>query len=263
MIAKDVVHTFTRNWLRAARRGHGDDRRLGDHRLSRAGPARLPWRPVPRHPGLRRRCRPSWSSASCSSRSATSWRGGDGARTRSSGSRPPRPLVIDFSKPVVRATALFVLVMTTVNIAILAAGTYKAVEVMDSTEFCGTTCHVMKPELTAYSRSPHAHVACVNCHIGPGAGLVRAVEAVGHAPAVRGRLQHLQPADRDAGARPAAGARDLRAVPLAGALHRRPAQDPDQLHRRREDRGAQDRTAHEHRRHQGRQAGRHPLARRA
>ena len=41
---------------------------------------------------------------------------------------------------------------------------------MDSTEFCGTSCHVMKPELTAYSRSPHAHVACVNCHIGPGAG---------------------------------------------------------------------------------------------
>jgi hypothetical protein len=40
---------------------------------------------------------------------------------------------------------------------------------MDSTEFCGTTCHVMAPELTAYSRSPHARVACVNCHIGPGA----------------------------------------------------------------------------------------------
>lgn len=82
---------------------------------------------------------------------------------------PPRPLVVDFSKPVVRAMALFVLVMTAVNVAIIAGGTYKAVEVMDSTEFCGTSCHVMKPELTAYSYSPHAHVGCVGCHIGSGA----------------------------------------------------------------------------------------------
>ena len=86
------------------------------------------------------------------------------------GVKAPPPVVIDFGKPVVRATAVFVLVMTTVNIALIAGGTYKAVEVMDSTEFCGTSCHVMKPELTAYSRSPHAHVACVDCHIGPGAG---------------------------------------------------------------------------------------------
>ena len=37
--------------------------------------------------------------------------------------------------------------------------------------FCGTTCHrVMDPEYTAYQNSPHARVACVECHIGPGAG---------------------------------------------------------------------------------------------
>jgi hypothetical protein len=41
---------------------------------------------------------------------------------------------------------------------------------MDSTTFCGTTCHtVMMPEYTAYKRSPHARVHCVACHIGPGA----------------------------------------------------------------------------------------------
>jgi hypothetical protein len=40
---------------------------------------------------------------------------------------------------------------------------------MDSTPFCGETCHsVMSPEYTAYARSPHARVACVSCHIGPG-----------------------------------------------------------------------------------------------
>jgi hypothetical protein len=37
-------------------------------------------------------------------------------------------------------------------------------------QFCGQTCHqVMTPEYTAYQRSPHARVACVQCHIGPGA----------------------------------------------------------------------------------------------
>jgi len=44
------------------------------------------------------------------------------------------------------------------------------VEFMDSTEFCGAVCHtVMQPEYTAYQRSPHARVQCVECHIGPGA----------------------------------------------------------------------------------------------
>jgi hypothetical protein len=41
---------------------------------------------------------------------------------------------------------------------------------MDSVQFCGLTCHsVMQPEYTAYLNSPHARVACVECHIGPGA----------------------------------------------------------------------------------------------
>jgi hypothetical protein len=41
---------------------------------------------------------------------------------------------------------------------------------MESTEFCGTTCHtVMQPEHTAHQRSPHSRVKCVDCHIGPGA----------------------------------------------------------------------------------------------
>ena len=40
---------------------------------------------------------------------------------------------------------------------------------MDSVEFCGQVCHhVMGPEYTVYQLSPHAGVACVECHIGPG-----------------------------------------------------------------------------------------------
>ena len=39
-------------------------------------------------------------------------------------------------------------------------------EYTNSTEFCGTTCHTMPPEYSAYLRSPHARVQCVECHIG-------------------------------------------------------------------------------------------------
>jgi hypothetical protein len=50
-------------------------------------------------------------------------------------------------------------------------GSYKAYEFTDSVQFCGQTCHtVMHPEFTAHQLSPHARVACVDCHVGSGAG---------------------------------------------------------------------------------------------
>jgi hypothetical protein len=36
----------------------------------------------------------------------------------------------------------------------------------NSSVFCGTTCHTMPPEYSAYLYSPHARVNCVECHIG-------------------------------------------------------------------------------------------------
>jgi len=51
-----------------------------------------------------------------------------------------------------------------------AVGGYESYHYTDSVAFCGKTCHtVMNPEYTAYQGSPHARVACVSCHIGPGA----------------------------------------------------------------------------------------------
>ncbi len=51
---------------------------------------------------------------------------------------------------------------------ILAAITISATtwEYTNSPAFCGTTCHAMPPEYTAYQISPHARVACVDCHLG-------------------------------------------------------------------------------------------------
>ncbi len=45
----------------------------------------------------------------------------------------------------------------------------------NSTAFCGTICHTMTPEYTAYQRSFHARVRCSECHVGP--GLLAEVEA--------------------------------------------------------------------------------------
>ncbi|UCC88533.1 MAG: NapC/NirT family cytochrome c [Anaerolineales bacterium] len=39
-------------------------------------------------------------------------------------------------------------------------------EYTNSPAFCGTTCHTMPPEYTAYQISPHARVDCVDCHLG-------------------------------------------------------------------------------------------------
>jgi hypothetical protein len=77
---------------------------------------------------------------------------------------------IDFSQRELRRTALFVAVMTAINVPIFAVASYHGTVYMETQEFCGQTCHtVMEPEFTAYQRSPHARVACVDCHIGPGA----------------------------------------------------------------------------------------------
>lgn len=78
--------------------------------------------------------------------------------------------VVDFSNRELRRTALFIAVMTAINVPIFAFASYRGTVYMDSVQFCGETCHqVMTPEYTAYKRSPHARVACVECHIGPGA----------------------------------------------------------------------------------------------
>lgn len=78
---------------------------------------------------------------------------------------------ISLREPMVRHVLLFVALATFLNVIIFGTASYRGVEYMDSTQFCGQTCHtVMQPEFAAYQGSPHAHVNCVECHIGPGAG---------------------------------------------------------------------------------------------
>jgi NapC/NirT cytochrome c family, N-terminal region len=77
---------------------------------------------------------------------------------------------LTWRNPNFRRLALFVGLTTFVNIVVASQLTYGAVQYMDSTNFCGLTCHrVMQPEYTAHENSSHARVDCVACHIGPGA----------------------------------------------------------------------------------------------
>ena len=84
---------------------------------------------------------------------------------------PLRYPAVDFSVPSARRAFWLVSVATLLNLLIVGTASYRGVEYMDTTQFCGQTCHtVMMPEFTAYQNSPHSSVSCVECHIGPGAG---------------------------------------------------------------------------------------------
>ena len=83
---------------------------------------------------------------------------------------PERLPPLDFHNIELRRLLAFVGITTVANLIIGGQLTYAAVNYMDSVTFCGLTCHrVMEPEYTAHQNSPHARVACVACHIGPGA----------------------------------------------------------------------------------------------
>ncbi len=78
---------------------------------------------------------------------------------------------VDLNDPKHRRAFTIFSIGTILLLLFTAFGSFKAYEYTDSVQFCGTICHkVMNPEYTAYQHSPHAHVACVDCHIGPGAG---------------------------------------------------------------------------------------------
>lgn len=77
---------------------------------------------------------------------------------------------IDLNDPKQRSAVFSFLTFLVVFAVVSAAGSYKAYEFTDSVQFCGQLCHtVMNPEFTAYQLSPHARVACVDCHVGAGA----------------------------------------------------------------------------------------------
>jgi hypothetical protein len=79
--------------------------------------------------------------------------------------------VIDLRQPHQRAVALWVFVLTVVNLLIVSLAAYGGMHAMESNAFCGQVCHTtMEPEFVAHQQWPHARVRCTICHVGPGAG---------------------------------------------------------------------------------------------
>jgi len=88
----------------------------------------------------------------------------------SEGGMPAEIPPVNLRSPMLRRALILVVLLSFVNFAIMGTASYKAIEYMDSAQFCGQTCHTpMQPEYSAYVNSPHSRVACVECHIGPGA----------------------------------------------------------------------------------------------
>jgi hypothetical protein len=79
-----------------------------------------------------------------------------------------------------RRTALqrlivFLVITIAANLVFGTQVTYRAVTYMDTPQFCGAACHVMKPQFLGHQDSNHASVACAECHIAPTAkGFVEA-----------------------------------------------------------------------------------------
>ncbi|MBI5558556.1 MAG: NapC/NirT family cytochrome c [Deltaproteobacteria bacterium] len=79
-------------------------------------------------------------------------------------------LQLNLSHPKHRMILIGFIALSVINLAILAVISYEGYHFTDSSYFCGMVCHqVMEPEYVAYQRSAHSRVACVECHIGPGA----------------------------------------------------------------------------------------------
>jgi nitrate/TMAO reductase-like tetraheme cytochrome c subunit len=91
-------------------------------------------------------------------------------RRARAGLPPARWPTLDLNSTRQREIVFAVLVLTLVNALIVSLAAYRGIEFMDSVTFCGKVCHeVMQPEYVANQNGPHARVACVQCHIGPGA----------------------------------------------------------------------------------------------
>jgi hypothetical protein len=88
-------------------------------------------------------------------------------RRREGDSAGPRWPAIDLNRPAHRNILLIFGFGAILFLVVGSAGTYGAYHYSESVQFCGTTCHaVMEPEYTTYQSSPHARVACAECHVG-------------------------------------------------------------------------------------------------
>ncbi len=97
---------------------------------------------------------------------AVGWR----RKRRGVPSRLLEPWTLDLMRSRDRRFALAGLVATVLLLGVFASATGQGVRYIESRQFCVNVCHaVMEPEGTAALHSPHANLACADCHVGSGA----------------------------------------------------------------------------------------------
>jgi nitrate/TMAO reductase-like tetraheme cytochrome c subunit len=63
---------------------------------------------------------------------------------------------------------LFLAVTIGANLLIGSQASYRAIQYMDTPQFCGGVCHSERPEFVGHKDSNHASVPCAECHVAPG-----------------------------------------------------------------------------------------------
>lgn len=98
------------------------------------------------------------------------------SRRRRLGGEPWTWPAVDLRESRTRTVVGAVMLLTFVNLAIVAVAGFGATHYMETDKFCGQVCHTpMTPQFTAHEVAPHASVGCVECHVSPGAtGTIRA-----------------------------------------------------------------------------------------
>jgi nitrate/TMAO reductase-like tetraheme cytochrome c subunit len=98
----------------------------------------------------------------------------DARRRRHYPEAPPAAWpVLDLTIPRQRGLIALGVILTIGNLVLLSVASVGAAHYMETTEFCGRVCHTtMEPQYVAHQNGPHARVACVACHVGPGVGAV-------------------------------------------------------------------------------------------
>lgn len=80
-------------------------------------------------------------------------------------------LTIDLARPRDRKLLAGFVAGTVAFLFVTALGSYETYHYTESVQFCGQACHEpMEPQFVTYQHSSHARVACVECHVGSGAG---------------------------------------------------------------------------------------------
>jgi nitrate/TMAO reductase-like tetraheme cytochrome c subunit len=70
------------------------------------------------------------------------------------------------SRPIAKRAAALAFLCTILWLILSAFGAYKSYHATATTNFCGTACHVMAPEYSAFQHSFHDRINCVQCHVG-------------------------------------------------------------------------------------------------